>query len=231
MKAQILLTPKGAKHLISKALIKKIDFSKRVYVAYGSTNHYLLWHLGFKFDKNYIAGCFSDNKLNVNPDRPKIIVLDNKKPIDIKDFEIIKDDYFIKGANALFYENGIKKAAVAAADENGGTFGNLYIKAACRGSKVIIPVGHEKLIPFFAETSQNVDVAIGNKIAMLKFFYGEVFSEIEAFEVLWNLKAKVIASGGILGNEGSVVFEIEGENINEAIEFIKEYNVLEVLNS
>jgi hypothetical protein len=175
--------------------------------------------LGIEFDDMYVAGCFASNKLNVTVSRPKIVVLKDKKPIDIAEFEITKEDYFIKGANALWYENGIKHAAVAAADENGGTFGNFYVKAAARGAKVIIPVSHEKLIPFYVSSTQNVDLAMGSKIAMMRFFYGQVFSEIEAFKELFGVDARVIASGGIAGNEGSLVFEIEGERAKEAYDF------------
>jgi hypothetical protein len=226
MKAQVLLNTAGAKHLIAKALTKYIDFSKRVYIAYGTTNDYLLYHLGINTKKLYAAGCNALGKFNVTCDRDKAVVLENKKIIDISEFDINENDYFIKGANALWYENNKKYAAVCAADKNGGTYGNFYIKAASRGAKVIIPVGHEKLIPYFRETSQNVDFAMGSKISMLRFFYGEVFSEIEAFKVLFNLKAYVICAGGILDSKGAVGFEIEGKNIKEAIEFIERYNNL-----
>lgn len=224
MKAQLILNPTGAKYLISRALIKKIDFSKRVYVAYGSTNQMLLNVLGFSFESLYAAGCIVSDALNVTKSRPPVVVLENKTPADIKHFEITKDDYFIKGANALWYEASTKHAAVAAADENGGTFGNLYIKASVRGARVIIPVTHEKLIPFYVPSTQNVDIAMGSKIAMLRFFYGEVYTEIEAFKELFGVNAKVIAGGGIFGNEGSVVFEIEGKRVKEAFDFAKEAN-------
>ncbi len=226
MLAQVILNVPSQKHLIAKALTKKINFKKRVYIAYGSTNEYLLYHLGIKFDKPYMAGCFVNNALNVTKERPQIVILENKKLINISEFDISSEDYFIKGANALWYENSKKHAAVAAADRSGGTYGNFYIKAACRGSKVIIPVSHEKLIPFFSETSQNVDIAMGSKISMLRFFYGEIFSEIEAFKLLFNVKSKIIAAGGVFGNEGSVVFELEGEekNIKEAVDFIKYFS-------
>ena len=225
MKAQVLLTPTGAKHLIAKALLKKLNLSKRIYIAYGSTNMYLLHHLGIKVS-NYIAGCNLKHILNVNENRAKPIVLHNGKLIDIKDFEITGEDIFIKGANALWYENKIKHAAVLAADKNGGTFGNFYIKAACRGAEVIIPVGHEKLIPFYYPATQNVDIAMGNKVALLRFFYGEVYTEIEAFRDLFDLKAHIIAAGGILDTQGAIIFEVEGENIKHAVEFAKKYNAL-----
>ncbi len=225
MKAQILLTPAGAKHLIGKALSKTLDLTKRLYIAYGSTNIYLLYHLGIEIS-NYIAGCNFNYILNVNENRPKPIVFENGQLIDIKDFDIKSEDIFIKGANALWYENNIKQAAVLAADKNGGTFGNFYIKAAVRGSKVLIPVGHEKLIPFYYPATQNVDYSMGSKVALLRFFYGDVYTEIEAFRDLFDLKANIIASGGILDTQGAVIFEVEGEKIKEAIEFAKKYNAL-----
>jgi hypothetical protein len=226
MKAQVLLNVSGAKHLIAKALTKYIDFSKRIYIAYGSTNEYLLYHLGINTVKLYAAGSNAFGKFNVTQNRDKPVVLENKKLIDITKFDINENDYFIKGANALWYENNKKYAAVCAADKNGGTYGNFYVKAAGRGARVIIPVGHEKLIPYFKEASQNVDFSTGSKIAMLRFFYGEVFTEIEAFKVLFNLKAEVICAGGIFDSKGAVGFEIEGENVKEAVKFIEKYNNL-----
>jgi len=229
MKAQILLTVNGAKHLIAKALTEYIDFSKRVYIAYGTTNNYLLYHLGIDTDKLYAAGCNVNGKFNVTKERNKPVVLQNGKIIDISDFEISADDVFVKGANALWYEEGKKHAAVAAADDKGGTYGNFYIKAVCRGSKIIIPVTHEKLIPFFVETDQNVDYSTGSKISMLRFFSGEVFSEIEAFKVLFDLNAKIILSGGIDDSQGSVGFLVEGKRVKEAVEFADKYNNLNIL--
>ena len=226
MKAQILLTPEGAKHLIALALIKNLDFSKRIYFAYGSTNQYILYHLDFEFDIPYIAGCNYNYKLNVNEKRPEPVVLQNGKKIKINEFDINKNDIFIKGANALWYENGIKQAAVLAADKNGGTFGNFYIKAANRGAKIIIPVGHEKLIPFYYPATQNVDFSMGSKVALLRFFMGVVYTEIEAFWDLFALKANIIAAGGIMDTKGAVVFEVEGENVKKAIEFAEKYNKL-----
>ncbi|MEO1958188.1 MAG: hypothetical protein ABGX23_01405 [Nautiliaceae bacterium] len=221
MRGQVVLNVKAQKKLIAYALSKYIDFSKRVYIAYGSTNQELLNYLGLSLGMLYVAGCVMDNKLNVTRERPPVVILDNGKLSNIENFEITKEDYFIKGANALWYENGKKQAAVAASDINGGTYGNHYVKAACRGAKVIIPVSHEKLIPYFVAASQNVDLAMGNKIAMLRLFYGEVFSEIEAFKFLFGVEAEVIASGGIFGNEGSVVFEIRGERVKEAFDFVE----------
>ena len=231
MKAQILLTPTGARHLIALALIKKLDFSKRIYFAYGLTNQYILYHLGIEFKIPYVAGCNYNYKLNVNEKRPNPVVLQNGKKIKINEFDINKNDIFIKGANALWYENGVKQAAVLAADKNGGTFGNFYIKAVCRGAKIIIPVGHEKLIPYYYPASQNVDYAMGNKVALLRFFAGFVYTEIEAFQDLFNLKANIIASGGILDTQGAVVFEVEGEKAKEAIKFAENFNnlILETL--
>ena len=225
MKAQILLTPAGAKHLIGKALSKKLDLTKRIYIAYGSTNIYLLYHLGIEVN-NYIAGCNYKHVLNVNENRPKPIVLENGKKIDISEFDIKSEDIFVKGANALWYEDKVKYAGVLAADKNGGTFGNFYIKAAVRGANIIIPVGHEKLIPFYYPATQNVDFSMGSKVALLRFFNGVVYTEIEAFRDLFDLEANIIAAGGILDTQGAVVFEVEGEKVKEAMDFAYKYNSL-----
>ena len=225
MKAQILLTPAGAKHLIGKALSKNLDLTKRIYIAYGSTNIYLLYHLGIEVN-NYIAGCNYKHILNVNENRPKPIVLENGKKIDIGEFDIKSEDIFVKGANALWYEDKIKYAGVLAADKNGGTFGNFYIKAAVRGANIIIPVGHEKLIPFYYPATQNVDFSMGSKVALLRFFNGVVYTEIEAFRDLFDLEANIIAAGGILDTQGAVVFEVEGEKVKEAMDFAYRYNSL-----
>ena len=65
MKAQLILNVAAQKHIIVKALCNYIDFSKKVYIAYGSTNQYLLYHLGKLLKSAYIAGCFTNNALNV----------------------------------------------------------------------------------------------------------------------------------------------------------------------
>ena len=225
MKAQILLTVAGAKHLIGKAISENLDLRKRIYIAYGSTNIYLLHHLGIDVE-NYIAGCNYKSILNVNENRPKPIILENGEIIDIKDFDIKADDIFIKGANALWYENGLKQAAVLAADKNGGTFGNFYIKAVSRGAEIIIPSGHEKLIPFYYSANQNVDFSTGSKVALLRLFAGSVYTEIESFRDLFGLTANIIAAGGILDTQGAIIFEVEGKRAKEAIDFAYKYNNL-----
>ena len=228
-KAQIVISPDGAKHLISKALINYIDFSKRVYIAYGMTNSYFLYHLNLK-PSSYLAGAVTNHHLNISQYRDKIVILDNKQQIDISEFDIDSDDYFIKGANAIWYENGEKKAAVLAADKNGGTYGNFYIKATVRGSRVIIPTTHQKLIPYFHNTSFNVYKSMGSKVSILKFFYGEVFTEIEAIKNLFELDSNIIASGGILGSDADLILEVRGreENIDDLIKFLQKYNNLKL---
>jgi len=103
MQAQILLTVNGAKHLIAKALVEHIDFNKRVYIAYGTTNNYILHHLEIKTDSLYAAGCNVNAKFNVTTNRDNVIILQNGMLVDIKDFDINENDIFIKGANALWY--------------------------------------------------------------------------------------------------------------------------------
>ena len=67
---------------------------------------------------------------------------------------------------------------------------------------------------------------MGSRVALLRFFNGVVYSEIEAFRDLFNLEANIIAAGGILDTQGAVIFEVEGEKVKEAMDFAFKYNSL-----
>jgi hypothetical protein len=225
MKGLIVLSTSGSKHLIGYALSKLLDFNKKIFISYGSTNHHLLYHLNIKTSSLYANGIIHKNSLNSTENRDKMVILENGKIIESA--EIDKDSILLKGANALSYKNNNFKAAVLAADKNGGTYGNFYIKGVSRGSKIIIPVGIEKMVPEINSVSQgDYEKSMGYKCSLLEFFKGEVFTEIQALKSLFNLKSKIIASGGIYENQGSVIIEVEGEenNIDKAIEFVNQYN-------
>jgi len=225
MKGLLVFSPSGSKHLIGYSLSQNLDFSKTIFIAYGSTNHHLLYHLNIQLSSLYANGIISKHSLSSTTQRDKMIILKNSKIIE--NAEIDKDSILLKGANALSFENNQFKAGVLVANENGGTYGNFYIKAISRGAKVIIPVGIEKMVPKIENVSQgDYEKSMGYKCALLEFPKGEIFTEIEALKLSFNLKAKIIASGGIYKNQGSVVIEVEGDekDIDLAISFAKKYN-------
>jgi hypothetical protein len=225
LKGLLVLSPSGSKHLIGYSLSQTLDLTKKIFISYGSTNHHILYHLNIKTSSLYANGIISKHSLTSTENRDKMIILENSKIIDSA--EIDKNSILLKGANALSFENRKFKAAVLAADENGGTYGNFYIKAISRGAKVIIPVGLEKMVPTIENVSQgDYEKSMGYKCALLEFSKGDIFTEIDALKASFNLNAKVIASGGIYKNQGSVVIEIEGteKDIDLAFSFANKYN-------
>jgi len=211
MTALLVVSKIQAKHLIAKAIAKKIkNTQKRVYIAYGSTNQLILSELGIE-KQNYYNGYIDKNNLSSNKNKPSVVVL-NGNETDFID-SMTKDDIIIKGANALSYEDGECKAAVAVASPDGGTYGKIIVKAACVGGEVIIPVTHEKLVPKIYNNKYNqnsFDISMGLPISLFKYEYGTVFTEIDAFRELYNLDAKLYISGGIDRNNSAFSFIVEG---------------------
>jgi hypothetical protein len=224
-KALVVVSVKGAKHLIGAALAKRISTIKdrRIYIAYGSTNEVLLEHLDIQV-KNYYSG-FLGKTLKTNKDKSEVVIL-NRDEDTFMD-EMNTSDIFIKGANALCMNNGSYEVAVAAASSVGGTFGRVYVQASCVGAEIIIPIGHEKLVPSIEKniSQGDFDRVMGRSIALLPMF-GEVFTEINAFKALFNLSSTVLISGGINGSEGSLCFSLEGDinAIESAIIFLENHN-------
>ena len=223
MTALLVISKVQAKQLIAKAIAKKIKSThKRVYISYGSTNQLILAELGIE-KENYYNGYIDKNNLSSNKNRPSVVVL-NGNETDFID-SITKDDIIIKGANALSYEDGEYKAAVAVASPDGGTYGNIILKASCVGSEVIIPVSHEKLVPKIYNNKYNqnsFDFSMGLPVSLFKYDYGTVFTEIDAFSELYNLDAKLYISGSIGRNSSAFSFIVEGleRDITNVMEFL-----------
>jgi len=222
LRALFVLSLNQAKRLIAKAIAQKlINTKRRIYIAYGSTNGLILDELGIK-KANYYNGYIDDFRLKANSQKPNIVILNGK----IDDFldTLCSDDVIIKGANALSFENGKYCAGVVVASSIGGTYGSIILKASCVGAKVIIPVSHEKLVPKILDGkySQNdFDMCMGLPIAMFRFNYGDIYTEIEAFKDLYNLDATLYCSGGLNKMAGALSFVLEGSSI-DILEFRKE---------
>lgn len=124
--------------------------------------------------------------------------------------EMGPDDVFIKGANALNYDLG--QAGVLIGHPTGGTVGAALGTVIARRITLIIPVGLEKSIPGdLYETAQALNrsgkTGSGPTLWPVE---GEIFTELEALDVLAGVHAHPIAAGGILGAEGSVRIAVWG---------------------
>jgi hypothetical protein len=124
--------------------------------------------------------------------------------------EMAPDDVFIKGANALNYDLG--QAGVLIGHPTGGTVGAAMGTIFARRITLIIPVGLEKSIPGdLYETAQALNRSgQSGRGPTLWPIQGEIFTELEALEVLAGVHAHPIAAGGILGAEGSVRIAVWG---------------------
>lgn len=211
MTALIVLSQKQAKLMVAQAIAQKLkDTTKRVYIAYGSTNQMILYALGI--DKQDYYNGYIQYSLGANKHKPDVVILNDKNNEFAE--SIGADDIIIKGANALSYESGKYKAAVAVASPQGGTYANVVIKASFVGAQVIIPVTHEKLVPTLlsGKYHQNsFDFAEDFPVALIEHTYGEVYTEINALKDSFDLESQIYLAGSIDTTNRTIAFVIQGK--------------------
>lgn len=221
------MIPKESKQLIAKAVVALPEVQRalkhgRLVIGLGSTNGYIVRELlGADVDpEHHVAGWITGGELQVQPkaNRPKGTVLIKGKSVDMEAEDAVRDfnadDVVIKGANAIDV-SGV--AGVLMASEVGGTIGKVIGVLAARGSHLIVPVGLEKLIPSVDAAVEmlgikRIDHSIGKKVGMMPVTFGRVITEIDALDILFDVKAVHVASGGVLGSEGAVTIAVEGED-------------------
>lgn len=240
MRAQITLTPSESKRLIAKGVkalpsIQKALTDHHIILTGGTTNGFIVEELlGETIERKstYTVGIIRDGRTAITPaeDRIPPFVIQKGKAKD-RDFhwksylpELEPGDIFIKGGNAVDH-TGL--AAVLASDNMGGTIGAGWGPLMQRGIELVVPIGLEKLIPDVREAVEFmaghlVDEALGEKVMLMPMLGATVVTEITALEILYKVKAKCIASGGVDGSEGAIVLVIDGgENeVRKALEGI-----------
>lgn len=226
--AAIVLTPVESKKLIARGIadcraVKEALTEGIVVISGGTTNGYIARELtGLDIDVHrYTAGRIFQGKLDSTPEaeRLKYIILQNGKPADISMSDALSKftarDVFLKGANAVDAQG---RVGVLAANPTGGTVGAFWAIAASRGAQLICPVGLEKMVAsvenaVYASGQGYFDYSMGHKVGLLQLAGAKAFTEIQALEVLYGVKAVHIASGGIIGSEGAVVLSVEGDKV------------------
>jgi len=124
--------------------------------------------------------------------------------------ELGPGDVILKGANALNYEK--RQAAVLVAHPEGGTILCALKAVVGRRTKLLIPVGLEKSVYgdlFDLSRKANAPAGKGPRLLPMP---GEIFTEIEALNILSGVRATLSAAGGIEGGEGGVVLFGEGND-------------------
>ena len=240
-KALITLLPHESKKLIAVG-VTALDWVRekmkkgRIFVARGTTNAYVLEEMVAiaEFDKSrYVAGqivpkgerlssCPGDKRLK------EIMFVDGKtQEIDSIEKEIAnftRGDIVIKGANALDCD-GV--AGVLLGHPKGGTCGAFWGSLVAKGLTLLIPIGLEKLVAHSILYSsadmgiEEIDISDGYKSGLFPLL-GEVFTEIEALETLFELDEVIhVASGGVGGAEGAITLLLIGDEevVKNAFDF------------
>ena len=237
MRALFNLKPNESKRLIAKAVIelpaiKTALKQGKIAVAGGTTNGYIAEEfINRPMEKGaYTAGIITDGVqcTTASDKRVSPMILENGKVKTENLLEAVKDfdssDVFIKGANALDPDYN---AGVMLGSDVGGTI-SVYPLLAARGCHLVIPVGREKLIPSVRDAANTMginkfDKHIGMACGMIQLSRGQVITEVEALQILFNVTATHVASGGVGGSDGSCSFTIEGEDlqVEKAFKLIK----------
>jgi hypothetical protein len=228
---EAVLTVSESKRLIAKGIANHPEVVHAltegiVVICKGTTNAYVVEEiLGKKIQRtDYVMGCVvpttREAQSPVTSKLPDVILEHGQILEGTNSKEIVPKlkpgDVFIKGANAVSYERG--QAALLIGHPTGGTIGAAVGVLVARRVKLLIPVGLEKNIPgdlnavaLCMASVDETDKSDPRPILTLWPIAGEVFTEIEALEMLTGCDAMQTAAGGIAGAEGAVRLLIEGD--------------------
>ena len=222
----VILTVAESKRLIAKGVaahpaVKAAMGKGYVVVCKGTTNAYVAEELlGKSIRKtDYVTGhtmpAVRRGEAGVSPTLGDIVFKDGKVMEGVTQTGIVgklgPEDVFIKGANALNYER--QQAGLLVGHHEGGTMGAAIGVLTARSVRLLIPVGLEKSIPgdlhevaeYVAETRRQ-----GGVSPAFWVIDGEIFTELEAIDVLTGAEAVAIGAGGIGGAEGAVRLLVTG---------------------
>lgn len=239
MLATFALSSSAAKRLIAKGVCALPEINQalqmgRIIIAGGTTNAYIVEEMGFGSFENkalYTAGIITNGRTCITPANQRIspICIDKGQKVNMPWEEFLqgfgRDDVFIKGANAI---DGSGRAGILMGSPSGGTIGTALGFLAARGAHLVVPVGHEKMIPSCEEAARaigilKIDESLGMRTGFMMLPYGQIVTEIQALETLFQVKVSMIAAGGVGGMEGSVVLAVDGseEKVKKILSFVK----------
>jgi hypothetical protein len=128
--------------------------------------------------------------------------------VDIAD-TLKEGDVILKGANAF---DPCRRAAVQIGHPSGGTILAAVPTVIGRRVRLIIPVGLEKRVLEDVNVLAQRINAPGSSGPRLYPMPGEIFTEIDAIELLTGAEACLLAAGGVYGAEGASWLGISGTN-------------------
>ncbi|KIX14214.1 hypothetical protein [Dethiosulfatarculus sandiegensis] len=241
MKAVFTLTPAESRRLIAKAVaqLEEVqDALKEAYVVIngGTTNGYVAQELAGKTEirpERFTAGTNSHRLMCVTEASrrdPLPVILEKGKVSDKTTPQVLNEHFhpktvLIKGANAV---DAYGNVGVAIGGFDGGTMGATAGIAISQGLKFVVPVGLEKMVPSVEEAAEAVgaktfDYTMGADFGMWIIPNAIVITELEAFDILADVDAIHVASGGVGESAGAVVLAVTGEDedVKKAISLVE----------
>ncbi len=239
-KLLVTLTVAEGKRLIAKGLlateiIQDVLQNGYLCITLGTTSSYLVEEILGEYDKTrHIAGIVIPKGIwitkgeyrNFDAIFHKGNYIEGKKVKDVIN-ELGPNDVIVKSVNAI---DAVGTPLVFLASPIGGTVGSFIGAAAAKNVTIVAIGGLEKCIPTLYDDfagsfgMQEWDYAMGLASGMIALTEAVLFTEVDAFEILFDVEAIPIAAGGVNGAEGSYTFFLEGEDgdIDSAYEFLKE---------
>jgi len=239
---QVLITPVAGKRLIAKALATHSTVlnalkSGTVVILAGTTNGYVAEEIFKAIDipndfsrKHFFRGIIvppgrkvtSEGRVADESKFPGDVIITKgtwrkgKTISDVVD-ELKEGDVILKGANALDLQR--KQAAILIGHSKAGTIAISLQAVMGRRVHLIMPVGLEKRVcsDLYALAAKvNAPGAKGYRLFPVP---GQVFTEIDAINLLTGATAELVAAGGFCGAEGSCLLAVSGtEEQEEAAE-------------
>jgi len=220
-----VLTVAESKRLIARALKRHPAVIAAlnqgiVAIAKGTTNAYVAEELGEEgiHKPHYCTGVTKPVKgaehAETANELPDLVLRRGERQHGVAAVDIVSEmgpgDIFIKGANAVNYEK--RQAGILIGHPMGGTIGAAIGSVVARRATLLIPVGLEKNIPGDIHQIYRDLARVGPNGSgpMLWPVDGEIFTEIEAIQLVAGVRATLIGAGGIAGAEGSVRLSVWG---------------------
>ncbi len=238
--AMIVLNPAESRRLLAKATVACYEIQKAwaegiIILARGITNAYVseeLFDITIENKAAQTAGLVGDGFTTVNSAPPPCtwhvikkgrVVEGADSNLEIQNFR--PGDVFVKGANAVDSQGN---AGIYVASLKAGTIGMAWPVLIARRCDLLIPVSLEKMVFSVDDSARHTGVfyytySTGIPATLVPVPLAKVITEIQAFGILFGLRAYHVGSGGIAGSEGSVHLSLEGERdkVNKAFEFVK----------
>ena len=245
MRCQLVFNPWESCAFIAKGLMNhpKVNNSLTngvIAIGRGITNSYILREMlkstnnvDFQIDlDNYVAGVVDGSLWVSDSDTrtPEVAFYKGIPKFEPIDQAIENADLVIKGGNALGPD---WIAGVLCAHPTGGTIGSVYATAISRGIKIIVPISIGKMIPYSVTDiipdlggQQSIDYVRGLPVGLFPIVGGEIFSEIEAMELLGkDINVNPIGAGGVYEGAGATIFEVSGSD-TEVKKIIAHYEAI-----